>query len=189
MGGLFRASEGTLATKMMTIASTILLLQEMKILPTDMYCERCEAISPDVFKLRGNFGFFKCSTCKSMKSIRDNTVLSNSNLQLKRFVGLLWSFSEDRGRNYKEIINGACMPISGDYKDTLMSSKTVTKFFNYFSHIICKDYLKTRVKIGGPEDVVEIDETLCGKLKFGRGDPTTGAWTKTCFPERDLKKR
>ena len=95
----------TLATKMMTIASTILLLQEMKILPTEMYCERCEAISPDVFKLRGNFGFFKCSTCKSMKSIRDNTVLSNSNLQLKRFVGLLWSFSEDRGRNYKEIIN------------------------------------------------------------------------------------
>ena len=61
MGGLFRASEGTLATKMMTIASTILLLQEMKILPTEMYCERCETISPDVFKLRGNFGFFKCS--------------------------------------------------------------------------------------------------------------------------------
>ena len=29
MGGLFHASEGTLATKMMTIASTILLLQEM----------------------------------------------------------------------------------------------------------------------------------------------------------------
>ena len=102
MGGLFRASEGT---KMMTIASTKLPLQEMKILPTEMYCERCETISPDVFKLRGNFGFFKCSTCKSMKSIRDNTVLSNSNLQLKRFVGLLWSFSEDRGRNYKEIIN------------------------------------------------------------------------------------
>ena len=110
MGGLFRASEGTLATKMMTIASTILLLQEMKILPTDMYCERCEAISPDVFKLRGNFGFFKCSTCKSMKTIRDNTVLSNSNLQLKRFVGLLWSFSEDRGRNYKEIINALVVP-------------------------------------------------------------------------------
>ena len=110
MGGLFRASEGTLATKMMTIASTILLLQEMKILPTEMYCERCEAISPDVFKLRGNVGFFKCSTCKSMKSIRDNTVLSNSNLQLKRFVGLLWSFSEDRGRNYKEIINALVVP-------------------------------------------------------------------------------
>ena len=29
------------------------------------------------------------------------------------------------------------MPISGDYKDTLMSRKTLTKFFNYFSHIIC----------------------------------------------------
>ena len=54
----------------------------------------------------------------------------------------------------------------------MMSSKTVTRFFNYFSHIICKDYLKTTVKIGGTNDVIEIDESLCGKLKFGRGDPT-----------------
>ena len=28
------------------------------------------------------------------------------------------------------------------------------------------------MKIGGQEDVVEIEDTLCGKLKFGRGDPT-----------------
>ena len=41
MAALFRASEGTLATKMLTLASTVLLLQEMKILPTEMYCDSC----------------------------------------------------------------------------------------------------------------------------------------------------
>ena len=41
MIALFRASEGTLATKMLTLASTVLLLQEMKILPTEMYCDSC----------------------------------------------------------------------------------------------------------------------------------------------------
>ena len=41
MAALFCASEGTLATKMLTLASTVLLLQEMKILPTEMYCDSC----------------------------------------------------------------------------------------------------------------------------------------------------
>ena len=36
MVALFHVSEGTLATKMLTLASTVLLLQEMKILPTEM---------------------------------------------------------------------------------------------------------------------------------------------------------
>ena len=156
--------------KMITLASTVLLLQEMKILPTHMYCDTCEILCPETFQIKRNFAFFRCSGCKTIKSIRDKTVLSNSNLQLKRFVGLIWSFSEDRGRTYNEVINGASMPSSGDYNDTLMSSKTLRKFYNYFCHIICKDYLKTKVKIGGPNDIIEIDESLCGKMKFGRGD-------------------
>ena len=41
MAPLFCASEGTLATNMLTLASTVLLLQEMKILPTEMYCDSC----------------------------------------------------------------------------------------------------------------------------------------------------
>ena len=125
MVALFRSSEGTLDTKMITIASTVLLLQEMKILPTQMYCDTCQEISPHTFKMQRNFAFFRCNKCRSEKSIRANTVLFNSNLQLKRFVGLMWSFSEDRGRNYKEIINGACLPISGEYKDTTINLRII----------------------------------------------------------------
>ena len=52
MLSLFRASEGTLAMKMVTLASKILLLQEMKIPPNEMYCGKCEEIIPDTFKQR-----------------------------------------------------------------------------------------------------------------------------------------
>ena len=41
MVALLHVSEGTLATKMLALASTVLLLQEMKILPTEMYCDSC----------------------------------------------------------------------------------------------------------------------------------------------------
>ena len=52
MVSLFRASEGTLAMKMVTLASTVLLLQEIKILPNKMYCGKCEELIPDTFKQR-----------------------------------------------------------------------------------------------------------------------------------------
>ena len=52
----------------------------------------------------------KILNSKFQRGLRHSAVLSNSNLQLKRFVGLLWSFSEDRGRNYKEIINALVVP-------------------------------------------------------------------------------
>ena len=48
----------------------------------------------------------------------------------------------------------------------------MARFFSYFRYIICKDYAKNHEKIGGEDDVVEIDESLCGKLKYGRGDPS-----------------
>ena len=52
MVSLICASKGILAMKMVTLASTVLLLQEMKILPTEMYCGKCEEIISDTFKQR-----------------------------------------------------------------------------------------------------------------------------------------
>ena len=60
MIALFRASEGTLATKMFTLASTVLLLQEMKILPTEMHCDSCLEISPDTFNVRNRCSGILC---------------------------------------------------------------------------------------------------------------------------------
>ena len=70
-------------------------------------------------------------------------------------------------------MRGACLASGEGYADNKMSKKTVARFFAYFCYIICKDFDKNaNEKIGGEDDVVEIDESLCGKLKFGRGDPS-----------------
>ena len=60
MVALLHVSEGTLATKMLTLASTVLLLQEMKILPTEMYCDSCLEISPDMFNVRNRGSGILC---------------------------------------------------------------------------------------------------------------------------------
>ena len=52
MVALFHVSEGTLAMKMLTLASTVLLLQEMKILPTEMHCDSCLEMGTDTFNVR-----------------------------------------------------------------------------------------------------------------------------------------
>ena len=60
MVALLHVSEGTLATKMLALASTVLLLQEMKILPTEMYCDSCLEISPDTFHVRNRCSGILC---------------------------------------------------------------------------------------------------------------------------------
>ena len=133
---LFRASEGILAQKVMTLASTILLLQQMEILPNQGMCKSCSVVITDNYKRnKMNFIFWQCPSCKGASgktALRANTVLANSNIKLEQFVMLLWAFA-DRGR---------------------------TK------------------KLGGVGQICEIDEFMCGKCKFGKGDRSKrrGTW-------------
>ena len=108
--GLFRASEGILAQKMVRLASTILLLQQMMILPNEDICKTCNTvITGDYKKNTLNFFYWQCPSRKGAAgktALRANTVLANSNIKLERFVMLMWSFVE-RGKTYTQIINGA----------------------------------------------------------------------------------
>ena len=108
--GLFQASEGILAQKMVSLASTILLLQQMMILPNEGICKTCNTvITGDYKKNTLNFLYWQCPSCKGAAgktALRANTVLANSNIKLERFVMLMWSFVE-RGKTYAQIINGA----------------------------------------------------------------------------------
>ena len=49
-GLVFQASEGILAQKVLILALTILLLQQMKILPCQVMCERCNVVITDNYK-------------------------------------------------------------------------------------------------------------------------------------------
>ena len=168
MRPLFRASEGVLAQLMVTVAATIHLLQDMGILPREGVCRTCSSTTGPAWRRRETWVYWHCTFCRGAAAktgLRANTVLANSNLKLERFVILMWRFA-DRGKTYEQIKNAACLPSDPEYTEDGMSSETIAKWNQYFRYICVQDYKNNKSKLGG------IGETMCGKLKFGKGDPT-----------------
>lgn len=179
---LFRASEGILAQKMVTLSGTVNLFQKMGIIPTQGICRTCKQPTRAEWRRKDTWSYWQCYECRGAQGhtgLRANTVLANSNLKLERFMMLIWVFA-DRGKTYKQIQNSACLPSDPSYVDNLMSSMTIAKWNKYFMYICVKDYKDNKEMLSGEEneDICEIDETMCGKMKFGKGDPTKrrGVW-------------
>ena len=95
--------------------------------------------------------------------------MANSNLKYERFVMMMWNFSE-RGKTVAQTMNGCCLPCDSEYKDNAMSTKTVAKWNQFFRFICVQDYEKNRKPLGEIGQICEIDESLFGKKKFGKGD-------------------
>ncbi len=62
------------------------------------------------------------------------------------------------------------MPTQPGYKECSMSFETISKWNKYFTFICCQDYKAKFNKIGETGEIVEIDESMFGKMKYGRGD-------------------
>jgi transposase-like protein len=164
----FRVSSGILAQKMLTLAATALLIQQMGIFPSEGECKGCEAVIVDEYKKSGNFFYWLCLECKMKTPLRYNTVLSNSNTRMDRFVLLMWNFCE-KAKTYDQIVNDVCLP-SDNYKDEMMSHETINKWNKYFRHIVCQEMKDQMDKIGGGNFIIEIDESMFGKCKYGKGN-------------------
>ena len=96
--------------------------------------------------------------------MRANTVFG-SKLKLKRFVMLLWNFTE-RGKSYQQISNAANLPPQAHYVEDKLSPNSIAKWNKYFRYLCKEDYLKNKVKVGGKGRIVEIDETMCQSCKI-----------------------
>ena len=165
----FHTSIASLALRMVTVYSTIALLQMMSILPETKECPVCFAkLGP--YKNSVNYNYFECKPCKRRVSLLHGTVLYNSNTKLREFVLLMYQFCENH-RSYITVTRETCLPVEG-YQNSKISSQTINKWFAYFRHLCVEDAKKNQMKIGAIGFIVEIDETMCGKLKFGLGDGT-----------------
>ena len=107
--------------------------------------------------------------------MRANTVLAGSKLKLERFVMLLWNFAE-RGKTYQQITNAANLPPQSHYAEDKLSPSSISKWNKYFRYLCKQDYLKNKMKIGGKDCIVEIDETMYKSCKISNhainGNPT-----------------
>ena len=139
----------------------------MGIIPTEGQCRKCNATISKVTQ-DGKKRYWMChGECETKTYIRSGTVLENSNLRFDRFVNLAYSFS-CQNMTYKENKKEAQLP-PGDYADNGLSDKTVNKWNQYFRWLCAQDIKRKHKKVGGRSMVVEMDESLFGKLKYGKG--------------------
>ena len=164
---LFAASIASLALLMVTAESTINLLKRMNIIHSSFSCNKCN-INIEVYRTIGNYHHYYCNSCKTKTSILQNCVLSNSNTKMREFVILMYMFCQHH-RSYKTVRRETFLPQEG-YQISHLSDQTINKWFAYFRHICIRDIANQPPVIGGEGDVVEMDETMCGKNKYGKGD-------------------
>ena len=74
----------------------------------------------------------------------------------------------ERNRTYVQTANEASLPQEG-FEDRSLSTRTINRWFRFFRMLCRQDFRKNKDKIGGEGTIIEGDESLFGKIKYGRG--------------------
>ena len=137
-----RINMGKLLGKIPDLKSQIKFLQDTKILPDKQTCSKCNKVLRKA-TVEGNFVFFRCGMCKKRISIRKGTILWNSKLSLRRFILLVYSFTQQTW-TYKQVENEVCITTDEENEEesssTILSSKSINKYSTFFRELIA-DYM------------------------------------------------
>ena len=124
------------------------------LIKNEMKCESCQNLM-GLNKKKEEFEW-RCSACDIRKSVRDKS-FAKSSLPIYKILALIYMWIEDfRNKNV--------------VKELKIDKNTVVNWFNYCRNE-CTDF---KEKIGGPQKIIEIDETCWVKQKHRRGKPKKG---------------
>ena len=137
-----RINISKVSAKIPDLKSQIKFLQENQILPKIQTCVPCNQIITKLSN-EGSKVFFRCGKCKSKISIRKGTVLYNSKLSLRRFILLVYSFTQHNW-TYKQVENEVCITSDEDESEDAVriSPNTINIFTKYFREIISDDMIE-----------------------------------------------
>ena len=107
---------------------------------------------------------YRCLDCKKCFSMLRNTFFSNAKLPLNEI--LLFA--------YQWLIRTPNLGLLTIFQG--MSCTTATNWTNHFAQLVALDLTAIETKIGGPDVVVEIDESKFGKRMYNRGHRIEGVW-------------
>lgn len=136
-------------------------LLHVKALKKPEKCPFCD--HPDL-SLKRPPTYYRCKGCRKGFSMLSSTFFANSKLPLSEILlfGYLWVT-----RAPVSLIRSA---IPG------LSSATATCWGKHFTQLVAWDMMHNEQKIGGPNVVVEIDESKFGKRMYNRGHRIEGVW-------------
>jgi transposase-like protein len=128
-------------------------------------------------KLHISKGLFRCGkrTCRKAVSIRAQSFFCGHKLPCSRilFLGWLW-------------LNN--VPVSSMIAMSGHGSESVCAFQAFFRQLVSDSVEIETATIGGPNIIVEIDETKLGKRKYNREHRVDGVWVVGGV-ERTLERR
>ena len=164
----------TLARCTITFESTIQFCQHFKLLPKSVNCNKCEV---ELFTLKERNGRleFKCQkrSCRTTISARKNSWFENTKISISKSLTLTYFFLQ------KYSIESARFESSGpEFGGAVTSPETVVDLFSYCREVCVESLFSGDIvkPIGGPNHIVEIDESKFGRRKYNRGRVVEGQW-------------
>ena len=153
-------------------------LHKHGLLPEHVECDKCKDKLDQVYPLnnpRAKFKYFKCACSPREKiPVTKNTLLYQSKLSLPQFLVVLygfcyrWKYSDVRR---EADLDGPDQPGQPGYVEQLLADSTIAKWWELLRMCVGQDMVDRSNKIGGVGLEVEIDESLFGGVKYGRGNP------------------
>lgn len=106
---------------------------------------------------------WRCHKCKNAVSIRTNTFMEKSKLSVYKIFNLIFDFIFE-------------MPVTSSMSANNVSKVTAIQWYEYCREICSQKLLKDRKKMGGPNHVVEVDESLMLRRKDKAGRVVHSYW-------------
>jgi hypothetical protein len=133
--------------------TTMIWMQNKNLLKVRMMCDNCNV---EMILQSESDPKWNCSICSRKKSIRANSIFSDSHLSLKQLTLILYHFW------YRDSLARTAAEI-------WCSMKTVSQWFTKLKIIIISNILKKENSIGGDDVVVEVDEVCLRRRKYKKG--------------------
>ena len=90
---------------------------------------------------------FRCSSCKTTKSVRHGSFFSKSKLKLSQWIIIIYWWV----RQY---------PVSKAAEESGASRKVTIDIYQWLREVCSTRLLQQRIQLGGPQKIVQIDESL-----------------------------
>ena len=143
-----------------SIDNTLHFFRQNNLLRNGKFCERCEEWMSHIQDSSVcDTYFWRCPSCKSKVMIREGSFWEGQKLSLSAYLHILFLFAHN-------VTSGqAINMLTGQ-----AGANSIYTWYNFYRDIMSRTLLEAPIKLGGPNTIVEIDESKWGnKRKYNRG--------------------
>ena len=130
------------------------------------FCTSCQQYMglEECLEQKYNDGYcWRCPGGRHYASVRSDSLLASKEFPLSKFIQLLWLYC-----NYSSVSQTAGI--------LSMCPKKIRSMFKAIRQCMAEDMIDGSTMIGGPGEIVEIDDSKFGKRKYNRGRRVMGKW-------------